>query len=109
MGSHKESRHSDRSKLQLCVSMWTNFKNIALSKRKPAIEKYVQYHSTYINFINTHNLTTYSLVVHMLVVKTVKKSKGLVDRNIRMGRGTNGRNTKRHWQFLDLSNEYIEI
>lgn len=109
MGSHKESQHSDMSKLQLCASMWTNFKNIVLSKRKTAIEKYTQYHSIYINFINTHNLTTNSLVVHMLVVKTLKKSKGLVDTNIRKGRSTNGRNTKRHRQFLDLSNEYIEI
>ena len=49
MGSHKESLHSDMSKLQLCASMWTNFKNTVLSKRKPAIEKYIQYHSTYHN------------------------------------------------------------
>ena len=77
MGSHKESKHNDMSKLQLCASMWTNFKNIVLSKRKTAIEKYTQYHSIYINFINTHNLTTNSLVVHMLVVKTFKEKQGV--------------------------------
>lgn len=45
MGSHKESQHSDMSKLQLCASnAWDeNFKNIVLSKRKTAIEKYTQY------------------------------------------------------------------